>query len=106
MKLMGMYCKAYLVKSLSEFNGWRDAVRYRKKVTRDDGAEAAERLLEEDDVLYVQEDYTVTDGIFIGENVVFDKVTDDWIEFCRSRLEFSLPVHESGNLDAKAAGKE
>jgi hypothetical protein len=31
-------------------------------------------------------DFTVTDGIFIDENIIFNDVTPEWIEFCRDVL--------------------
>ena len=30
--------------------------------------------------------FTVTDGIFIDENIIFSDVTPEWIEFCRNVL--------------------
>jgi len=40
------------------------------------------------DYVYLQGNFTVTDGIFIDENVIFDAVTPEWIEFCRSVLGY------------------
>jgi len=41
---------------------------------------------------YVQDDYTVTASIFLGEKVAFQDVTEEWKEFCRNRLQFEVPV--------------
>jgi hypothetical protein len=30
----------------------------------------------------VQKNFTVTDGIFVDENIIFSDVTPEWIEFC------------------------
>ncbi len=89
---MGRYCKAYPVKSLREFAGWTENA---ANARPDDGAEegSAPRTITEDDFLYLQENYVVTDGIFIDENVIFDSVTPEWIDFCHKALEFELPEY-------------
>ena len=46
------------------------------------------RELTDGDYVYVQRNFTVTDGIFIDENIIFDDVTPAWIEFCRDVLEY------------------
>jgi hypothetical protein len=46
------------------------------------------RQLTDADYLYVQRTFTVTDGIFIDENIIFDDVTDAWKDFCQNVLEF------------------
>jgi len=97
MKVLGTYCKGYLVSSLREFSGWEKSASNVKNVKPDGQEVIVERALEDDDILYVQENYTVTDGVFMGENVVFDRVTPEWIEFCKTNLKFDVPVYESGN---------
>jgi hypothetical protein len=72
---MGQYCKAYPLEAMRQFSGWRE-----NGDPRDD-----------DHIVYVQESYVVTDGIFIDENIVFDEVTDEWKEFCHNTLNFELP---------------
>lgn len=46
----------------------------------------APRELTEADYVYLHADFTVTDGIFIDENIIFNDVTPEWIEFCRNVL--------------------
>ena len=45
------------------------------------------------DVLYLQENYVVTDDIFKNEHIVFDKVDDDWKKFCTDVLQFDIPKY-------------
>jgi hypothetical protein len=52
------------------------------------------RVLTDNDFLYLQENYVVTDGIFMDENIIFNRVTPDWIEFCENELQFEIPVYE------------
>jgi hypothetical protein len=47
--------------------------------------------LRDDDYLFVQENYVVTDGIFLDEHVIFDAVTPEWREFCERTLQFQIP---------------
>lgn len=37
----------------------------------------------------------VTGGIFKDENVVFERVTPEWKEFCTKNLNFAIPVDET-----------
>ncbi len=89
MATMGRYCKAYPVRRLREFSGWREELSH-LNTDRKDGREI-ESVLTDDDILYLQEDYTVTDGVFQDENMVFDTVTDEWKAFCHDQLGFSIP---------------
>jgi hypothetical protein len=97
MSEMGKYCKAYLAKRFREFSGWEENLqnlRQEKKVEKGVEVEEKRTELKDDDVLYLQENYVVTDGIFKDENIIFDKVDDEWKAFCEQVLEFEIPVFE------------
>ena len=102
MAKMGSYCKAYPVKRLREFSGWiENKGNARKEKLEVDGkATEVTRELTDETFLYVQEDFTVTDGVFIDENIIFADATPEWIEFCKSVLKFEVPSY----LSAKAEG--
>jgi hypothetical protein len=93
MKRMGRYCKAYPIERFREFPGWKEDPRglRREEATEAVGEAGAERQLGDGDFLYLQEDLTVTDGVFLGENVVYGDVTPEWAEFCRDSLKFEIP---------------
>lgn len=96
MATMGKYCKAYSLKKLREFSQWAERienVRKEKKEVDKTEVEVA-RELTDNDILYLQENYVVTDGIFIDENIIFDNVTQEWKDFCKNTLEFEIPVYE------------
>ena len=98
MSEMGKYCKAYLVKRFREFSGWQENVHNLRKETKvEEGVETVvEKMqLQDEDVLYLQENYVVTDGIFKDEHIVFDKVDDTWKKFCKEVLKFEIPVYEA-----------
>jgi hypothetical protein len=94
---MGKYCKAYPVGRLREFGQWRERAARRAE---EGGAEAAGdgagagRSLTDEDYLFLQEDFTVTDGIFLGEQVVFADTTPEWVAFCADVLKFEVPTYE------------
>jgi hypothetical protein len=85
---MGNYCKAYLVERFRAYPGWSPNL----SQLEPDESGAARQELRDDDYLFLQENFTVTDGIFLNEHVVFNDVTDAWIEFCRSELAFEIPA--------------
>lgn len=81
MATMGKYCKAYLLKQFRQFDRWNENQEVNQELT-------------DDSVLYLQENYVVTDGIFKDENIIFDNVTDEWKDFCHQVLEFEIPNYE------------
>lgn len=102
---MGRYCKAYLASSLRKFSGWSErADQLRRETKYEDGKETEiprEGLLD-DDILYVQENYVVTDGIFKDQNVIFDNVSQEWKTFCTDELKFEIPDYVTA-AEGKAA---
>jgi hypothetical protein len=97
MPRMGRYCKAYPISRLREYKGWTEkAQNARKEKQEIDGKEIeSPRELSENDYLYLQENFTVTDGIYLDENIIFDQVSAEWEEFCKAKLGFELPVYQS-----------
>lgn len=96
MATMGRFCKAYHVQRLREFSGWKENLQNLSKGRSANGEEeiATPRELTGDDHLYLQENFYVTDGISLDENIVFDDVTPDWIDFCKNHLKFEVPIYE------------
>lgn len=103
MAKMGKYCKAYSVKDLRAFSQWTEKLENTKKETKEiDGKEIEiKRELTNDDFLYLQENYLVTDGIFQDENIIFDNVTPEWKDFCQNTLMFNIPDFESVSVSTE-----
>src|ERR1044072_5838588 len=82
----GNYARAYLLGDLRKFSDWRE-----EKINwkADDNGGPSE--LSDDDVVFLQEDLTVTQLIWPGENVIFNQTTPEWIEFCTQELQFKVP---------------
>lgn len=93
---MGKFCKAYLAKHFRQFPGWSENLQnLREEITVDE--EGVEHVfirpeIKDDDVLYLQEDYIVTDDIFKDRYIVFDQVDEQWKTFCKETLRFKLPA--------------
>lgn len=77
------YCTAYHLSDLRRYPSWTSEL----------------PDLNDDDVVFLHQDFTVTKSIWAGEDVVFDKVTDEWKNFCSNELRFAVP--DSLDLIAK-----
>lgn len=99
---MGRYCKAYLASDFQKYEGWSPNLdELRQPEAEKPGDEPEKRTeLDGDDILYLQEELIVTDGIFKDENVIFRDDSDTWKKFCEETLEFEVPE------DVKAIGAE
>ncbi|HEX6040745.1 hypothetical protein [Longimicrobium sp.] len=94
----GSYCRAFYAREFAGFDAWRpDLSRLRT------GAEGTRSALEDEDVLYLQEDFRVTDGVYLDENVVFADAGPGWREFCAGTLGFAPPAAEEAEPAAAAA---
>jgi hypothetical protein len=96
MAKMGRYCKAYPIERFREFSGWTENTQNMRREKQPGEAKDAEATEQSDGggYLFLQENYVVTDGIFLDENVIFDNTTPEWIDFCTNRLEFEVPSDE------------
>lgn len=99
---MGRYCKAYLASDFKKYEGWDPNLdELRQPEPEKPGDEPEKRTaLDDEDILYLQEELTVTDGIFKDENVLFRDDSDAWKTFCEETLAFEVPE------DVKAIGAE
>lgn len=88
MTILGRYCKAYPLGQLRQFSGWTERPENARRIRKEVDGEIVEeaRALTDEDYVYVQRNFTVTDGIFEDENIIFCDVTPDWIEFCQTVL--------------------
>jgi ankyrin repeat protein len=84
------YARAYLLGDLRKFSDWRQEKINWKEMDRAD-ENGNSRELSDDDVVFLQEDFTVTQLIWPGENVIFNRITPEWIDFCTQELQFKVP---------------
>lgn len=106
MSTMGSYCKAYELKDLRAFSDWDELE------GSDGDSLGTDRDLDDSSIVYLQEDYTVTDGVYLGEHVIFNDVTEAWKTFCHETLDFEIPddvkemKEEAEKAKADASGSE
>jgi uncharacterized protein len=101
----GNYARAYLLGDLRKFSDWQEEPLGGKE-TIPANENGISHELSDDDVVFLQEDFTVTQLIWPGENVIFDRNTPEWIDFCTQELQFKVPDDFdliASNTAAKAA---
>ena len=76
------YCKAYHLEVLHRFAGWP-----RRATNGSAGAQTSG----DDDVVFLHQDFTVTQSMFHGEDVLLGEVTPEWRAFCTEELLFKVP---------------
>lgn len=88
------YCKAYHLRDLRAYPEWFESrVNWREKKDNN-GARDAERETQEfadDSIVFVHQDYSVTESMWHNENVIFNRVTPAWVAFCAEELGFKVP---------------
>ena len=68
------YCNAYHLGDLRRYSDW---------------SENSE--LTDTDVVFLHHDYKVTKSMWADEDVIFEKVTEQWKDFCTTELRFVIP---------------
>ena len=96
MTTLGKYSKSFPLQRFREFPGWTENLGNARSIRQEVDGVTVEvaRELSGTDYLYLQENFTVTDGIFLDENVIFDDVTDAWIDFCKNVLGVEFPPQD------------
>ena len=81
------YCKAYHLRDFRRFSNWQESrINWKKTADETDDAEFSD-----DDVVFLHQNYIVTQSIWPNENVIFNNVTPEWQDFCNSTLGFKVP---------------
>jgi len=78
--MLRKYCKAYHLRDIRQFSGWTEK------------REENEAALSDEDVVYLWDDFTVVRSPIIPDKgLIFDDVTPEWQDFCRTTLSFEIP---------------
>jgi hypothetical protein len=94
------YCKAYHLGDLRKFPGWSESrINWTEKNDKDrdkdkdkyqsDGATGAG--FADGKIVFIHQDFTVTESMWQGEDVIFNDVDAAWKEFCGNTLRFKVP---------------
>jgi len=90
------YCKAYYLRDSRKFSGWMESkINWKEdKSNTDDGdeTETGDKEFADDDVVFIHQDFTVTQSMWHNENVIFNEVTPEWKKFCAEVLKFKVPT--------------
>ncbi len=77
---MHKYCRAYHLKDLRQFQGWQENL------------EEGESSLSDDAIVFVWDDLTVVQNpVLSDKGVLWNTITPQWEQFCRSTLHFEIP---------------
>ena len=94
------YCKAYDLSILSKFPKWKlkDGVSPKAvgSLSGGENDELKDTANEERYYLFLHTDYHVTTGIYPSEDIAYDDITPDWVEFCKTTLKFEPPDFLTG----------
>ena len=110
------YCRAYPVAELRRYPGWPAAPAQQpgpgtagesgaadesgaagESGAADESGAAGESGAadgsggQQDQIVFLHDDLTVTASMWPGEDVIFDAVTDEWAQFCAAELGFAVP---------------
>src|SRR5215470_1758434 len=84
------YCKAYHLGNLRAYPGWNEnQINWTDK--KDVGDDDVKGALTDDKIVFIHQDFTVTESMWHNENVIFSAVDSAWKEFCANSLQFSVP---------------
>jgi hypothetical protein len=84
------YAAAYTLGEFRRYPAWADNKNGGGEASAEASGEQAQGLVD-DDVVFLHQDYKVTKSIWPDEDVIFDRVTDQWKDYCRSELQFAVP---------------
>jgi ankyrin repeat protein len=90
------YCKAFYLRDLRKHSGWTESrINWITKPDDNKKDEKAEpdsgSAFPDDKIVFIHQDFTVTESMWQGENVIFNSVTPEWREFCGGPLGFKVP---------------
>ena len=75
-----LYCQAFPVSQLRRFATWKE------------NNTNSHRAFADDDLVFLHQDYSVTESMWHNENVVFTDESSAWKEFCTNELGFKVPT--------------
>jgi hypothetical protein len=91
------YCKAYHLGDLRKYSAWSESkINWkekketgREKSKSDNGT--ADGPFQDDKIVFIHQDFTVTESMWHNENVLFNNVDSGWKEYCADSLKFKVP---------------
>jgi len=85
-----LYCKAYRLGDLRAYPAWAEShISWKKSMEQGDGS--CNKPLIDEQVVFIHQDFTVTESMYQNENIIFNQVDAAWREFCANSLQFKAP---------------
>jgi hypothetical protein len=84
------YCKAYHLEELRKYPAWSEN-RINWKETPGDGNGDIGHGFTDDKIVFIHQDFTVTESMWHNENIIFNRGDSDWEKFCVNTLGFMVP---------------
>lgn len=87
------YCKAYHLGSLRKYPEWSESrINWKKRDNgHSDGSHETNEPFPDDKVVFIHQDFTVTESVWHSENVIFNQVNSAWQGFCANTMKFKVP---------------
>jgi len=87
------YCKGYHLRDLRQYSGWSESRINWKETKGDKKPENPDsEPFTDDKVVFIHQDFTVTESMWQGENVIYNQVDEAWRGFCSGVLDFKVPT--------------
>jgi hypothetical protein len=84
------YCRAFRIGDLRRYAAWTES-RINWNGDKENRNGDGDLPLADDKIVFIHQDFTVTESIWQGEKVIFDSVGPAWLEFCTTTLKFKPP---------------
>jgi len=93
------YCKAYHLGDLRKYPSWSETKlnwKEKKDTGRDKDKDKDETVDSEGNfldskIVFIHQDFTVTESMWHNENVLFNGVDSQWKQYCAGSLNFKVP---------------
>jgi len=94
------YCKGYELGRLRQFPGWTEFGGAEPRGTTassslgslaSGSSSTPAKDLEDDDIVFLHQNYTVTKSIWQDRDIIFERPTQEWKAFCHDVLSFHVP---------------
>ena len=85
------YCTAYHLGELRRYSAWAENKLNPGKENNETPVDQTGESLNDDEVVFLHQDYKVTKSIWADEDVIFDNITEQWKDFCSTELKFTVP---------------
>jgi ankyrin repeat protein len=92
------YCKSYHLGDLRKYPAWSEGrINWKKKSdnssnSNGNGNGNADGPFTDDKIVFIHQDFTVTESVWHNENVLFNDADPSWKEFCVNSLNFKIPT--------------